>query len=161
MIRHTVIRHTIDVEVRYVETDQMGVVHHSNYLAWFELARTALCRVGGRGYHEIERDGHWLMVTGAQLRYRSGARYGDVVQVECWIEELKSRTLRFAYRVRRGDELLVSGTTDHVWVEAATRRPCRLPAAIRDDFERMAGLAPQKQAPQKQAPQRQAPQKQA
>jgi acyl-CoA thioester hydrolase len=116
------------------------VVHHSNYLVWFELARTALCRLGGRGYHEIERDGHWLMVTGAELRYRAGARYGDVVQVECWIDQLKSRTLAFRYEVRRLGDLLASGTTDHVWVEAATRRPCRLPESVRSDFERMAGV---------------------
>jgi acyl-CoA thioester hydrolase len=135
----TPLRHTIDVEVRYVETDQMGVVHHSNYLAWFELARTALCRQGGRSYHEIERDGHWLMVTGAQLRYRAGATYGDVVQVECWIDQLKSRTLTFGYRVLRGGELLVAGTTDHVWVEAASKRPCRIPPVLRPEFERMAG----------------------
>jgi acyl-CoA thioester hydrolase len=132
-------RHVIDVEVRYVETDQMGVVHHSNYLAWFELARTALCRQGGRAYHEIEADGHWLMVTGAHLRYRGGARYGDVVQVACWIAELKSRTLTFAYEVLREGELLVSGTTEHVWVEAAGRRPCRIPEVLRPEFERMAG----------------------
>ncbi|HVS15046.1 MAG TPA: thioesterase family protein [Thermoanaerobaculia bacterium] len=135
------VRHAIDVEVRYVETDQMGVVHHSNYLAWFELARTALCRLGGRSYHDIERDGHWLMVTGAHLRYRGGARYGDVVQVVCWIAALKSRTLVFAYEVRRDAELLVSGTTEHVWVEAASKRPCRLPEPLRTEFERMAGLS--------------------
>jgi acyl-CoA thioester hydrolase len=129
----------IDVEVRYVETDQMGVVHHSKYLAWFELARTALCRQGGRSYHQIEADGHWLMVTGAHLRYRAGARYGDVVQVHCWIAELKSRTLVFAYDVQRAGESLVSGTTEHVWVEAATKRPCRIPAVLRPEFERMAG----------------------
>ncbi|HVS65606.1 MAG TPA: thioesterase family protein [Thermoanaerobaculia bacterium] len=144
------VRCTIDVEVRYVETDQMGVVHHSNYLAWFELARTALCRQGGRGYHQIEQDGHWLMVTGAQLRYRGGARYGDVVQVECWIDDLKSRTLTFAYRVRRGEELLVSGATDHVWVEAGTKRLCRIPEALRPHFERMAGR-PAEPVAQKQA----------
>ena len=80
---------TIDVEVRYAETDQMGVVHHSRYLVWFELARTQLCREAGHPYDEIEKKGLWLMVSGAHLSYRDGARYGDTVQVgerTLWIE---------------------------------------------------------------------------
>ena len=67
----------VDVEVRYSETDQMGVVHHANYLVWFELARTRLCLEAGFHYAEIEKRGLLLLVTSAQLTYRAPARYGD------------------------------------------------------------------------------------
>jgi acyl-CoA thioester hydrolase len=134
-------RHRVDVEVRYAETDQMGVVHHSRYLVWFELARTSLCRASGFHYADVERLGYYLMVTGAALSYRQGARYGDTVAVECWVRELASRSLGFAYEVRRDGERLVTGTTDHVWVDRARGRPCRIPEPLRAPFARLAGRA--------------------
>jgi acyl-CoA thioester hydrolase len=132
-------RSVTEIEVRYAETDQMGVVHHANYIVWFELARTHLCALSGFRYAEIERLGYLLMVTRVELRYRRPARYGDTVRVVCWGERLASRGVRFAYQVRRGDELLASGNTEHVWIEAATGRPCRMPEQLRPPFERLAG----------------------
>ena len=132
----------MDVEVRYAETDQMGVVHHANYVVWFELARTRLCALSGFHYADIEKMGYLLMVTGVQVSYRRPARYGNTVRVLCWGERLASRGLRFAYEVRNGDELLVTGATDHVWIESATGRPCRIPEPLREPFRRLAGLVP-------------------
>jgi acyl-CoA thioester hydrolase len=128
-----------DIEVRYAETDQMGVVHHSNYVVWFELARTHLCAMSGFHYAEIERLGYLLMVTGVELRYRRPARYGDTVRVICWGDRLASRGVQFAYEVRRGDELLARGRTEHIWIEAKSGRPCRTPEQLRAPFERLAG----------------------
>jgi acyl-CoA thioester hydrolase len=135
------VRAEIDVEVRYAETDQMGVVHHANYVVWFELARTRLCSTSGFHYADIERLGYLLMVTGVEARYHRPSRYGDTVQVACWCERMGSRGLRFAYEVRKEGERLVTGLTDHVWVETATGRPCRTPEEIRAPFERLAGLS--------------------
>ena len=128
----------IDLEVRYAETDQMGVVHHANYLVWFEQARTSLCTVTGHHYADIEKLGYFLMVTGAQVEYRQGARYGDSLRVVCWLAQLNSRSVRFAYEVRRGDALLARGSTDHIWVEAETGRPRRIPDVLREPFTRLA-----------------------
>jgi len=136
------IRSTTEIEVRYVETDQMGVVHHANYVVWFELARTHLCALSGYRYADIEKLGYLLMVTGVEVSYRRPARYGETVAVTCWGERLLSRGVRFAYEVRHGGDLLATGATDHVWIEVATGRPCRTPEAVRDPFRRMAGLAP-------------------
>jgi acyl-CoA thioester hydrolase len=133
-------RCTTDIEVRYAETDQMGIVHHANYVVWFELARTRLCALSGFRYVELEAMGFLLMVTGVELRYRRPARYGDTVSVDCWGDHLGSRGVRFAYEVRRGDELLATGATDHIWVEAASGRPCRTPEPVREPFRRLAGL---------------------
>jgi len=80
MSQHPV-RATTEVEVRYAETDQMGVVHHANYLVWFELARTRLCTLSGFHYQEIEDLGYHLMVTSCQVDYRRGARYGDTLAI--------------------------------------------------------------------------------
>jgi acyl-CoA thioester hydrolase len=133
-------RFQIDVEVRYAETDQMGVVHHSNYLVWFELARTRLCLATGVHYAEVEELGFFLVVTRAEVRCLTGATYGEVVQVSCWIDRLASRGIRFAYEVARGGEPLVTGTTDHVWVDRASKRPCRTPEPLREPFRELAGM---------------------
>lgn len=129
----------IDVEVRYAETDQMGVVHHANYLIWFEQARTRLCQAAGTHYAEIEGLGYLLIVTRAEVRYLQPARYGDTVQVGCWIEDLGSRGLRFGYEVRRDGQRLATGATEHIWLQVEDRRPCRMPDALREPFERLAG----------------------
>jgi acyl-CoA thioester hydrolase len=136
------IRSATDIEVRYAETDQMGVAHHANYVVWFELARTRLCAMSGFHYADIERMGYLLMVTGVEIRYRQPARYGDTVRVVCWNERLGSRGLRFSYEVFKQDELLATGATEHVWVEAATGRPCRTPEPLREPFRKLAGLPP-------------------
>jgi len=134
------VRTEIDVEVRYAETDQMGVVHHANYIVWFELARTRLCFLSGFHYADIEKLGYLLMVTGVESRYHRPARYGDVVAVHCWCERVGSRGLRFAYEVRKEGEKLVTGATEHIWIEKETGRPCRTPEPLREPFARLAGL---------------------
>ncbi|REJ77130.1 MAG: acyl-CoA thioesterase [Acidobacteria bacterium] len=155
------VRHDTEIAVRYVETDQMGVVHHANYLVWFELARTNLCATSGTTYAAIEQRGFWLMVTGAHLSYRGGARYGDIVRVGCRIARESSRLVDFEYEVRiaettsvgtdgsegsegsepdpRIGQVVVTGTTQHAWVDAATRRTARLPDDLRAIFLRLAG----------------------
>lgn len=129
---------SIDVEVRYAETDQMGVVHHAVYPIWLELARTRLCEKTGFHYGEIEKLGYRLMVTGLTLEYRGSARYGDTVSVTCHIVRLGSRGLRFGYEVTRGEKKLANGTTDHVWLEAERNRPVRIPDVLAEPFRRLA-----------------------
>src|SRR5436305_13236195 len=107
------IRAEIDVEVRYAETDQMGVVHHANYIVWVELARTSLCARSGFHYADIERLGDHLLVTGVEPRYQRPARYGAGVQVICWCERMGSRSLRFAYGVQRAGEEVDTGASEH------------------------------------------------
>jgi acyl-CoA thioester hydrolase len=130
---------TIDVEVRYAETDQMGVVHHAEYVVWFEMARTRLCAQSGWHYADVERLGYFLMVTGVEVSYRRPARYGDTVQVSCSLARLGSRGLTFAYRVTRNGDLLVRGTTEHVWIDRSSGRPCRTPGELLAAFRRLAG----------------------
>lgn len=128
------------IEVRYAETDAQGVVHHSNYIVWFEVARTSLCRQSGYPYADIEAMGFNLVVTGTRTRHRNGAVYGDTVRVQCTLSQFKSRGLVFDYKVFRDDELLATGETEHIWVSRETGRPCRVPKPLEDAFRRVAGL---------------------
>ena len=132
--------HAIEAEVRYAETDQMGVVHHANYLVWLELARTALCEVSGHRYADIEKSGLFLMVTRVNVSYREAARYGDTVRVSCWTERVASRALDFGYLIERRQTasepsaLLGFGTTHHNWVDRETGRVCRVPVELEAAF---------------------------
>ncbi len=135
------LRHEVELEVRYAETDQMGVVHHANYLVWFELARTALCAQTEYPYSRIETElDVWLMVSGVHASYRGGARYGDRIAISAWIQQLRSRTVHFGYAVRRDSDVLVEGVTEHVWVDRGTKKPRRMPPVLEPVFRRLAGL---------------------
>ncbi len=129
------VRSRIEVEVRYAETDQMGVVHHSVYPIWFEQARTRLCLETGYHYSAIEELGYYLVVTGVEARLLQGATYGETVCVTCWIDRLQSRGLRFAYQVNRGEDRLATGATEHIWVDRTSGKPCRIPAVLKDPFD--------------------------
>ena len=94
-------RTTVEFRVRYAETDQMGVVYHANYLIWCEIGRTELIRARGASYAAVEREGVVLAVADASVRYHAPARYDDLVRVETWIEDVRSRTVTFAYLVLR------------------------------------------------------------
>ena len=91
------------VSARYAETDQMGVVHHSVYPVWFEVARTALSHAVGLPYTEWERRGVLLMVGELTCRYRRPARYDDEVTVWVRVGEVASRRVVFEYRVEGPD----------------------------------------------------------
>ncbi|WP_020678316.1 acyl-CoA thioesterase [Geopsychrobacter electrodiphilus] len=125
---------SIELEVRYAETDQMGIVHHANYLIWFELARTRFCREAGLPYPDIEALGYLMIITQAQQNYRLAARYGETIRVSCQLDWTNKRRLQFGYRVERGDQLLTSGHTQHLWVKREGMRPCSLPENIQKFF---------------------------
>lgn len=123
------------LRVRYGETDQMGVVHHANYLLYLEEARTEYMRSLGCAYGELERAGIGLPVRRAELRYRSPALYEEELAVEVWVERLKAASLTFAYRVLRAadGELLSEATVELACVRltAHPRKPCMLPEDVR------------------------------
>jgi acyl-CoA thioester hydrolase len=124
------------LRVRYGETDQMGVAYHPNYLAWCEVGRTDFIRELGTSYAEIERQGYFLAVAEASVRYATPARYDDTIRVETWLESVKSRALTFAYEVHRADPspgLLATARTTLVSIDEAGT-PRRLPREILDLF---------------------------
>lgn len=109
--------HDVSLRVRYAETDQMGVVYHSNYLIWFEVGRVELMRSLGFDYKEMEIEHDtYLVVADAHCRYHLPARYDEQLVVRTRILEAKTRTMKFGYEIiRKEDEkLLATGETTHV-----------------------------------------------
>jgi len=109
--------HDVTIRVRYAETDQMGVVYHSNFLIWFEVGRVELMRALGFDYKQMEiQDDTYIVVADVHCRYHHPARYDELLTVRTRILEAKTRTLKFGYEVfRQSDqELLATGHTIHV-----------------------------------------------
>ena len=90
----------LDITVRFAETDQMGVVHHSEYVVWFEAGRVAWMAAAGMPYTEIAGAGYNFAVTDLQCRYRNAIRFGDPVQVITRLGSLRSRQIEFVYEIR-------------------------------------------------------------
>ena len=112
------------LRVRYAETDQAGVVYHSNYLIWFEVGRVELCRDYGFNYRDMESEADaFLPVTEARVKYRAPARYDDVIIIRTRVVELRSRAIKFAYEVLRASDgmLLAEGETRHIVMNSQGR----------------------------------------
>lgn len=107
--------------VRYGETDQMGRVHHANYLLYFEEARTAMMRALGVSYAETERRGIGLPVRQADLRYRNAALYEDELVVETRITRVGPASVTFGYRIVRPADgtLIATGSTELACIRMA------------------------------------------
>jgi len=119
-----------EIRVIFGDTDQMGVVYYANYLRYFEAARAAYWRSLGRSYKDLEAWGVALPVVEAHCCYRRSAHYEDVLHVEVSVTELRHASMRFGYRIVRGDELIADGNTRHA-VIGRDGRPRVLPAALR------------------------------
>ncbi|HUL15891.1 MAG TPA: thioesterase family protein [Terriglobales bacterium] len=132
--------HDVTLRVRYAETDQMGVVYHSNFFIWFEVGRVELIRALGMEYKRMEtEDDCHIVVADAHCRYHHPARYDEVLRVRTRIAESKNRVIRFSYEVfRDGDmQLLATGETVHV-ICGRNGKPKLLPGKYREVFEEMA-----------------------
>src|ERR1051325_2372417 len=124
------------VRVRYKETDAMGIAHHSNYIVWFEIGRTDLCRAAGLPYTEIEARGYILVVTEVTCRFRIPYRYDDEVGIRTTVGEAARRKMKFEYELRdaTGERVHATGHSWHVWVDMATRRPTVADAEVMAAF---------------------------
>ncbi len=124
------------VNVRYAETDQMGVVYYANYLVWFEVGRVAWCRARGFRYRDLEAEhGRMMMVAEATCRYKAPARFEDDILIRTALGSATDRLVRFSYEIRnqRTGQLLATGESKHV-VTDRSYRPARLPEEIRGFF---------------------------
>ena len=101
----------ISIRVRYAETDRMGLLHHANYLVYFEQGRTELLRAQGLAYRDLEDQGYLLVLTKAQVRYRSPARYDDLLTLRTTLVRTTHVKIEHRYELLRGSELLAEGET--------------------------------------------------
>jgi acyl-CoA thioester hydrolase len=124
------------VNVRYAETDQMGIVYYANYLVWFEVGRVAWCRARGFQYRDMEADyGRMMVVAEATCRYRAPARFEDDILIRTAVSSATDRVVRFTYEIRNQGtgQILATGETVHV-VTDRELRPARMPDPIREIF---------------------------
>ena len=109
------------LRVRYAETDQMGVVYHSNHFIWFEIGRVELMRQLGFSYRDMEQsDGCFIAVVDARCRYKAPARYDDEVIVRTHLKNVRESVVHFGYELVRADDgaLLAEGETTHIVTDA-------------------------------------------
>ncbi len=116
--------------VIFGDTDQMGVVYYANYLRFFEAARAGYWRACGRSYKDLEGWGVAMPVVEAHARYHRPAYYEDLLAIEVEVTELRAASMRFAYLVRRDDQLIASGFTRHAII-GASGKPRALPDELR------------------------------
>jgi len=120
-----------NIRVRYQETDNMGVVYYGNYFTWFEIARTEYLRSFGIAYKDMEKKGVFLLVASASCKYKSPARYDDIVVARTWISEMKNTSLKFEYKLHVSDRLIATGESVHVFTDKAFK-PVRIPEEIKN-----------------------------
>jgi len=118
-----------ELTVRYAETDAQGVVHHRNYLTWFEEGRSDFLRQHGLNYSTMEAEGYAVVVAEANVRYKAPALYEDRVTIRTTLERVQGKVLEFSYVALRSDGILLcEARTVHV-VLGSDRRPVNLPAS--------------------------------
>ncbi|MDX9801934.1 MAG: acyl-CoA thioesterase [Spirochaetia bacterium] len=109
-----------EIVVRYAETDQMKIVHHSVYAIWFEAARTDYMEKIGYPYAQIEDEGIMLPLSQLECRYLEGAKYGDTIKIKTSIIRLTPVRLELHYTASRKKDgtLIAEGKTIHAWTDS-------------------------------------------
>lgn len=115
-------------KVQYYETDQMQIVHHSNYIRWFEEARTHLMEELGYGYQQMENEGIVIPVLSVQAEYKSMVRFGESVWVEAHITEFTGVKMVISYYVKDKEtsQLRTVGKSKHAFLDKESYRPLSL-----------------------------------
>ncbi|MHB1452628.1 MAG: acyl-CoA thioesterase [Saccharofermentanales bacterium] len=128
-------------KVQYYETDQMGVVHHSNYIRWFEESRTDLMEQFGYGYHKAEERGIMIPVLEVSCRYHSMVRYGEEVYITQRIEHFNGVRMTLSYKIvdAATGELRTTGESRHCFVGAGFR-PVSLLKAEKELYDRFKAI---------------------
>ncbi|NLP13051.1 MAG: acyl-CoA thioesterase [Clostridium sp.] len=131
-----------EIIVRYAETDQMGIVHHSNYPIWFEAARTDFIKKMGMPYSQIEERGFLLPLIELNCKYKGSARYEDRIIVRTRIKAISYSRITFSYEVFKlgKDALITSGETMHVWTNKQLK-PLNIKKHAPDIYESISKVA--------------------
>ena len=101
----------LQIRVRYAETDRMGLLHHANYLVYFEQARTELLRMRGVAYKDLEDQGYFLVIAKVELKYRAPAHYDDLLTIRTTVTRATPVRLEHRYEVVRDGAVICEGST--------------------------------------------------
>ncbi|HCR29538.1 MAG TPA: acyl-CoA thioesterase [Opitutae bacterium] len=119
------------IEVRYAETDMMGIVHHASYLPWLEIARGNLLKERGISYAKLEESGILLPVVEIKMNYRRPATYDDVVTINSLIKERPFAKIRVDYELLKEDQSIASGYSIHAFMNRLGQ-PIKAPKFLTD-----------------------------
>ena len=123
------------LEVRYYETDQMGIVHHSNYIRYFECGRMAMLEEVGLPMHKREEEGIMMPITAVDCKYKTPAKLGDTLRIVTFINEMPKARLTVNTEIyNQHGQLLSEGSVTMGFIDSVTRRPIRCPKMILDIF---------------------------
>ncbi|MFD1737044.1 acyl-CoA thioesterase [Bacillus salitolerans] len=115
---------TKEIEVRYAETDQMGVVYHANYLVWMEVGRTQLIKDLGFSYASLESEGYISPVIDLQIAYKKPLRYGETATIKTWIGYYDGFRSVYEYEVfTPNGDLAITASSTHVCVKKESFKP--------------------------------------
>ena len=132
----------VEIPVRYVECDPMGVVHHSNYFIWFEIGRVQLAKEAGIDFGKANEQ-LYMPVINIDCNYKESAKYGDTVIVETALLQPKKAYLEFVYKIYRkhGRQLLAKGTSEHAFTRTDGKLILRLPDDLKIKIDTFIGGA--------------------
>ncbi|WP_422923543.1 acyl-CoA thioesterase [Singulisphaera sp. PoT] len=122
--------HEITVRVRYAETDRMGLLHHANYIVYFEMGRTEMLRQSGVSYREIEDSGHLLVIVEVGCKFKRPAYYDDLLTIRTTVARVTHVKIVHQYQVLREGTLLAEGHSTLACVDREGR-PQALPPILR------------------------------
>lgn len=126
----------IKIQIRYGETDQMGVVYHGNYSNFFEMGRIEWLRALGVSYKQMELDGIMLPVISLSLKFKKSACYDDIISVKTTLKKTPTATIEFDYEITNEErEILTLGNTILAFINMKTKRPTRCPKFILDKLQ--------------------------
>lgn len=116
-----------EIEVRYAETDQMGVVYHANYVIWLEVGRTQLIKDLGFSYAAMEEEGILSPVIDLQIQYKKPLKYGETAVIHTWVEEYTGVKVTYGYEILTPKgEISVTALSSHVCVKKDTFKPVQI-----------------------------------
>lgn len=131
------IEHTVQVRVRYSETDQMAYVYYGNYASYFEVARVEAFRHIGFSYKEMEEAGIMMPVLEMKTKYIKPAKYDDLLSIKVFIKNKPGIRITFEYEVyNEANILLTVAETTLVFVSSSTGRPTIPPPEFMSHFEK-------------------------
>ena len=122
-------------KVRYYETDQMGFVHHSNYLKYFEMSRIEWFEFLDIKYEELEKKNIWLPVVECSIIYNNPLFFGDEFEIQINCKKEPMSTIEFKYQIFKGNKVKIcSGTTKLAFYDPKTKKPKKCPIEIKEKF---------------------------
>ncbi len=124
--------HTVNIRVRYAETDKMGYVYYGNYATYFEVGRVELLRSRGVSYRSLEDKGILLPVVNLNVNYLKPAHYDDELTLVTRLVKLAGVKIVFEYELKRKEDVLCKAETTLVFLEESSGKPVRIPQEILD-----------------------------